>query len=112
MSIKNPLTPAGTEPATHCATAVRNRNEYQEYLLRVKADLRPSRADFLAVWETQTRGILWVCPGRYRNRFTLFLNKRKQLVLWHALKTCAGMLKIHCSCMCRLIELQCIGNVL
>jgi len=44
--MKNPLTPAGIEPATyrfvaqllnHCATAVPNRNEYQEYSLGVKA---------------------------------------------------------------------------
>ena len=44
--MKNPLTLAGIEPATvrsvsqhlnHCATAVPKRNEYQEYILRVKA---------------------------------------------------------------------------
>jgi len=44
--MKNPLTLAGIEPATfrfvaqhlnHCATAVSNRNEYQEYFLGVKA---------------------------------------------------------------------------
>jgi len=46
MSMKNPLTPAGIEPATfrfvaqrlnHCATAVPKRNIYQEYFLGVKA---------------------------------------------------------------------------
>ena len=44
--MKNPLTPAEIEPATfrfvaqqlnHCATAVPNKNEYQEYFLGVKA---------------------------------------------------------------------------
>jgi len=43
--MRNPLTPAGIEPATfrfaaqhlnHCATAVPNRNEYQEYVLEGK----------------------------------------------------------------------------
>jgi len=45
VSMKNPLTPAGIERATfrfvaqqlnHCATAVLNRNEYQEYFLGLK----------------------------------------------------------------------------
>jgi len=45
MSMKNPLTLAGIESATfrfvaqhlnHCATAVPNRYEYQEYFLGIK----------------------------------------------------------------------------
>jgi len=77
--MKNPLTPAGIEPATfrfvaqhlnHCATAVPNRNEYQEYFLGCKGGrcvglttLPPSRADCLEIWEPQPPGTLRVCPG-------------------------------------------------
>ena len=64
--MKNPLTPAGIEPTTfrfvaqylnHCATAVPNRNEYQEYFPGVKGGrcvglttLPPSCADYLEIW--------------------------------------------------------------
>jgi hypothetical protein len=49
-----------------------NRNEYWRYFLRVKAALPPLCADFLAFWECQTPGILRVCPGQYRDCFTVF----------------------------------------
>ena len=39
-----------------------------------------------------------------------FLNKRKQLVRWQGLETCAGMLRVQCSCLCCLVELQCVSK--
>jgi len=77
--MKNPLTPAGIEPATfrfvaqhlnHCATAVPNRNEYQEYVLVGKGrrcvgltTLPPSCADCLEIWEPRLAATLRVCTG-------------------------------------------------
>ena len=78
--MKNSLTPAGIEPATfrfvaqhlnHCATAVPNRNEYQEYFLGGDKGGRcvglttfpPSCASFLEIWEPQPPGTLRACPG-------------------------------------------------
>jgi hypothetical protein len=70
---------AGIETATfrfvsqhlnHCATAVPNRNEYQEYFLGDKGGrclgltpLPPSYADCLEIWEPQPPGALRVYPG-------------------------------------------------
>jgi len=70
---KIPTTPSGIEPATfrfvaqhlnHCATAVSNRNEYQEYFLGGKSGrclgltiFPTSCADFLEIWEPQPPGI-------------------------------------------------------
>ena len=76
---KIPTTPAGIEPATfrfvaqhlnHCATAVPNRNVYQEYFLGGKGGrcvglttLPPLCADCLQIWEPQPPGTLRVCPS-------------------------------------------------
>jgi len=73
------MAPAGIKPATfqfvaqhlnHCATAVPNRNEYQEYFLGGKGGrwlwlttLPPSSADCLEIWEPQPPGNLRACPG-------------------------------------------------
>ena len=73
------MTRAGIEPATfrfvtqhlnHCATAVPNRNKYQEYFLGDKGSrcvglttLPPSCAYCLAIWESKPLGTLRVCPG-------------------------------------------------
>jgi hypothetical protein len=47
-----------------------NRNEYQEYILRVNSsqwvgltNLPPSAAECLEIWEPQTPETLKVCPG-------------------------------------------------
>ena len=60
--------------------SVSNRNKYQEYFLGVEGGrclgqtiLPPSCADCLEIWEPQTPGNLRVCPGLYRNCFTLIL---------------------------------------
>ena len=82
--MKNPLTPAGIEPATfrfvaqhlnHCATAV----EYQEYFLDGKGSrcvglttLPHSCADCLEIWELQPPGTLRACPRLYRDCFTFY----------------------------------------
>jgi len=81
MSMKNPMTPAGIEPATfrfvakhlnHCATA--NRNVYQGYFLGGKCgrcvgltNLSPSCADCLEIWKPRPPGTLRACVGQYRN---------------------------------------------
>ena len=83
------MTPARIEPATfrfvaqypnHCATAVPNRNEYQEYFLGGGGGeggrcvglsiLPPSRADCLEICEPQHPGPLRVCAGLERDCFT------------------------------------------
>jgi len=49
----------------------RLRNEYQGYLLGVKAaNLGTSCADCLETWDPQPPGILGACPGLYRDSFT------------------------------------------
>jgi hypothetical protein len=47
-----------------------NRNDYQEYFLGGKGGqcvrlttLPPSGADCLEIWEPQSFGTLWACPG-------------------------------------------------
>jgi hypothetical protein len=76
---KIPMTPSGIESANfrfiaqylnHCATAVPNRNEYQEYFLGGKGGrcvrltaLPPSCADCLEMGEPQSPGTLWACNG-------------------------------------------------
>ena len=80
-----PMTPAGIEPSTfqfvaqhinHCATAVPNRNEYQEYFQGGKCGrclglttLPHSCANYLETWERQTPGTLRACPGLQRDYF-------------------------------------------
>jgi len=54
----------------HCATAVPNINEYQEYFLEGKGGrcvglttLPPPCADYLEIWEPQPPGTLWAYPA-------------------------------------------------
>jgi len=83
MSMKNPLTPAGIEPATfrfvtqhlnHCTTTVPNRSEYQEYFLWGKygrclelTTLPPPCVSRLEIWEPQPPGTRRVYPSPYRD---------------------------------------------
>ena len=83
------MTPSGIEPASflfvaqhlnHCATAVPNRNKYQEYSLGGKGGwcvgmttLPPKCADCLQIWEPQSPGTLTACPDLYRDCFICYL---------------------------------------
>jgi len=73
------MTPSGIERETfrfvaqrpnHCATAVPNRNECQEYFLGGKGGrcvglktLPPSGVDCLEIWELQPPGTIRACTG-------------------------------------------------
>jgi len=81
MSMKNPQTPVGIEPATfrfvtqhlnHCATAVPLTNEYEEYFLDSKGGqcvglttLPLSCADYLEIVRTSKTWSSRAYPGPY-----------------------------------------------
>jgi hypothetical protein len=73
--INDIILPATPGPGVYSAS---NRNEYQKYFLWGKSGwcvrltiLPPSCADCLEIWEPQPPGTLGVCPGLYRDCFTI-----------------------------------------
>jgi len=104
------MTPAGIEPATfrfvtqhlnHCATALPNRNEYQEYFLEDEdgrclglTTLLPSCTNCLKIWEHRPPGTLRLFTGLNRGCFKEWYLFRLGTAVAQWLRCCATYRKV------------------